>query len=204
MIRQTMEVSSSAMDQLIDFCSTHQLNLEQHQCIEILCGRWQSPEIFDMNIPEDKIRGIMKGLPPAKLTTSRVYKYHHLEYHTWFKDGRKCREAVYQPEILHEFSSYDTLDVDSPTFAYLAHMVEYHVKDLETFPCRSEYHDILNRSVYEYEIENIYTLQFVHEETCRGSTWHVKILIDHANAYVDKLRQHLGKTLFSFNRLLNG
>ena len=137
--------------------------------------------------PEGKAKKISKHLSTFSkpiIKHSRIYKYIHSEYHVL--ENVEKHYTISYPH--HNISTKDGLSI-------ISLYKNQHEEPLEQFPSRQKYHDIINRSEYIFDMEKMYQLCIVYEETSRKHTWTIEIRILHYNINESRLLSSISDTL---------
>ncbi len=173
------------METITSFVKSKQVELSRSRDIVISFGKFlEDDRILNSKIEEPAIKNLLKRLNSKKIkhqsVSSRIYRENDMEYHLK-KDGE-------------ENLKQECLAVQNTTLDHLAvrlKLISFTSVPLETFPCRLEYHDILNRSSIIIEYDNMLEVHVITEERDTTSNIRLEIHITRQNIYEDKLMKSL-------------
>jgi hypothetical protein len=177
------------MESILHFCKTHQKTITKHDSIVIYLGSILCEHhVLSKEYPEEKAKTLSKhlaGFSKPTIRHSRVYKHLNQEYHIVDANEEHFKTQYHHQQMVK-------LESDKGLMALFKTSVP---QPLELFPSRQEYHDIINRSEYIFDIEKLYQLCVVYEETSRKHTWSVEIRIHHSNIHEKRLLSSLQETI---------
>lgn len=177
------------MENILDFCKTYQKTITKHDSLVIYLGSVLCKDhVLSKEYPEEKAKLLSKHLASFSQPTichSRIYKHLNQEYHIL-----DDKEQHFRMEFPHH-----TMELIDETTGLIG-LFKKKIPDLlENFPSRQKYHDIVNRSEYIFDIEKLYQLCVVYEETSRKHCWSVEIRILYSNIHEKRLLTSLQETM---------
>ena len=110
----------------------------------------------------------------------RIYKYLNMIYNIK-QDNQEC----YQENVIEN----NKFKIDS--IIIKSYLLNKEPLGLEMFPCKDIYHDIINRNIFKIIINNIFIINFIFDENCRGNYLKLEIEIMKQNIYLEKIKKEL-------------
>lgn len=173
------------MDSIHNFIKHHQCDLSPTKNIIISIGNFlENDKILNCRIEESIIKNLLKKIKQKKLryTTEnvRIYKEANMDY--YIKEKSECN-------ITNNY--IDILNVTLDNIGLRLKLIEFTHNPIETFPCKLEYGNELNRSIIKVNYNNLLELYIITEEKDQNRILKLEIHITKQNIYEDKVLANL-------------
>lgn len=177
------------MEDFLNFIIDNQKNISINNKINVYIGNYNKdiPNIVNLKMENSKIKNILNKINKnnnfkirKKISALRVYQYLDICY------------QVFENHELNNISkinnSFDCIIED--------HILKTNCEtstrlDLNLFPSKMEYHNIVNRNIIELLINNLFTINLVYDETPNGNYYMISLVINKQNIYTEKLKNNL-------------
>ena len=154
------------MDSLIHFIIQNQQHLSPDTQIRVSVGKYIIyPNVMDTRLSIAQVKDIISNIRQAKLLSrengktvnQRIYKYRNMEY-TYSRNG----ESNTSKRIL------DTTQIKEGSCGFQGNLEERRNRNIEEFPSRLNYNDILDCTRIYYNINNLFDLCVITEQDQRA------------------------------------
>jgi hypothetical protein len=174
------------MQDILKFVVDNQNKIDKDTIINIYLCKQNSNLSYDIKINEIQIKQILIKLKnnfdeiKKSINNYRLYKFEDMEYTIDLKNEKNIRKQILdkQIEFLDQRCIIATLDskIDLP---------------IDKFPCKNEYHDIININELKLYVNNLIEILILKEINSHSNFYKLKIRISKQNIYVDKVKRIL-------------